>query len=140
MWFVEKGIDSWRSGGRWLGGWRKCGCLGAMLGVVVEAAAERLLRATLVVIWWWLVVEAIVVVVMVAWLALWLSGSDVGGGGGDVVGPKNHRKRKTRPQRITARLTRRIPSEHWWGNLSEHKLSGITDLGTFMVFCEFTQP
>ena len=33
-------------------------------------------------------VETIVVVVMVAWLALWLFGSDVGGGGGDVVGPK----------------------------------------------------
>ena len=83
MWFVEKGIDSWR---RWLGGWRKCGCLGAML---VEATAKRLSRATLVVvIWLWLVVEAIVVVVMVAWLALWLFGSDVGGGGGDVVGPK----------------------------------------------------
>ena len=57
--------------------------------VAVEAAAKRLLRATLVVvIWLWLVVEAIVVVVMVAWLALWLFGSDVGGGGGDVVGPK----------------------------------------------------
>ena len=37
----------------------------------------------MVVIWLWLVVEAIVVVVMVAWLALWLCGSDVcccGGG------------------------------------------------------------
>ena len=59
-----------------------------MLGVAVEAATKRLLRATLVVIWWWLVVEAIVVVVMVAWLALWPFGSNVGGGGGDVVGPK----------------------------------------------------
>ena len=69
MWFVEKGIDSWRSGGRWLGGWRKCDCLGAMLVVAVEAAAKRLSRATLVVvIWLWSVVEAIVVVVMVAWL------------------------------------------------------------------------
>ena len=52
----------------------------------------------------------------------------------------NDRKRKTLPQRITARLTRRIPSEQRWGNLSEHKLSGITDLRTFMVFCEFPQP
>ena len=52
----------------------------------------------------------------------------------------NDRKRKTLPQRITARLTRRIPSEHRWGNLSEHKLSGITDLRTFMVFCKFPQP
>ena len=59
-----------------------------MLVVAVEAAAKRLLRATLVVvIWLWLVVE-VVVVVMVAWLALWLFGSDVGGGGGDVVGLK----------------------------------------------------
>ena len=57
--------------------------------VAVEAAAKRLLRVMLVVvIWLWLVVEATVVVVMVAWLALWLFGSDVGGGGGDVVGPK----------------------------------------------------
>ena len=63
--------------------------MGAMLVVAVEAAAKRLSRATLVVvIWLWSVVEAIVVVVMVAWLALWLFGSDVGGGGGDVVGPK----------------------------------------------------
>ena len=47
--------------------------------VAVEAAAKRLSRATLVVvIWLWLVVEAIVVVVMVAWLVLWLFGSDVG--------------------------------------------------------------
>ena len=41
----------------------------------------------------------------------------------------NDSKRKTLPQRITARLTRRIPSEQRWRNLSEHKLSGITDLG-----------
>ena len=63
--------------------------MGAMLVVAGEAAAKRLSRAALVVvIWLWLAVEAIVVVVMVAWLALWLFGSDVGGGGGDVVGPK----------------------------------------------------
>ena len=49
--------------------------------VAVEAAARRLSRATLVVvIWLWSVVEAIVV--MVAWLALWLFASDVGGGSG----------------------------------------------------------
>ena len=52
----------------------------------------------------------------------------------------NDRKRKTLPQRITALLTRRIPSEQRWGNLSEHRLTGITDLRTFMVFCKFPQP
>ena len=64
-----------------------------------------------------------VVVVMVAWLV-----------------QNNDRKRKTLSQRITALLTRRIPSEQQWGNLSEHRLTGITDLGTFKVFCEFPQP
>ena len=52
----------------------------------------------------------------------------------------NDRKRKTLPQRITAQLTRRIPSEQRWGNVSEHRLTGITDLSTFMVFCKFPQP
>ena len=82
--------------------------------------------------------------------------SDVGGGDGGVVGvvvklvvvmvvemwsvQNNDRKRKTLSQRITALLTRRIPSEQWWGNLSEHKLTGITDLRTFVVVCEFPQP
>ena len=90
----------------------------------------------------WLAVEAIVVVVMVAWLALWLRRATL------VVVmvvemwlvQNNDRERKTLPQRITARLTRRIPSKQRWGNLSEHKLSGITDLRTFMMFCEFPQP
>ena len=26
------------------------------------------------------------------------------------------------------------------GDLSEHRLTGITELGTFMVICEFLQP
>ena len=59
----------------------------------------------------WLVVVAIVVVVMVAWLAPWLRGAML------VVEmvveiclvQNNDRKRKNLPQRITARLTRRIP-------------------------------
>ena len=68
-------------------------------------------------------------------------GGDRGCGDGCVVGvvvmemvvemwlvQNNDRKRKTLPQRITALLTRIIPSEQRWGNLSEHKLSGITDL------------
>ena len=76
-----------------------------------------------VVVWLWLVVEAIVVVVMVAWLV-----------------QNNDSKRKTLSQRITAPLTRRIPSKQRWGNLSEHRLIGITDLRTFMVVCEFPQP
>ena len=83
-------------------------------------------------------------------------GGDRGCGDGGVVGvvvmvvvamvvemwlvQNNDRKRKTLPQRITALLTRRIPSEQRWGNLSEHKLIGITDLRTFMVFCKFPQP
>ena len=81
----------------------------------------------------------------------------VGGGGdrgccdGGVVGvvvkvvvvwlvQNNDSKRKTLSQRITALLTRRIPSKQRWGNLSEHRLIGITDLRTFMVVCEFPQP
>ena len=111
--------------------------------VAGEAAAKRLPRATLVmVIWLWLAVEAIVVVVMVAWLRCGYLGAML------VVVmvvemwlvQNNDRKRKTLPQRITALLTRRIPSEQRWGNLSEHRLTGITDLRTFMVVCEFPQP
>ena len=52
----------------------------------------------------------------------------------------NDSQRKALSQRITALITRIIPSEQRWGNLSEHRLIGITDLGTFMVFCEFPQP
>ena len=48
-------------------------------------------------------------------------------------------KEKRLSQRITALLTRRIPSEQWWG-LTAHKLTGITDLRTFMVSCKFPQP
>ena len=69
--------------------------------------------------------------------------SDVGGGGGVVVGgwsQNNDSKRKTATSKITALITRIIPFKQWWGNLSEHRLIGITDLGTFMVFCEFPQP
>ena len=40
-----------------------------------------------------------------------------------------------------SRVTRIIPFTHRWGNLSEHRLIDITDLGeSFMVFCEFPQP
>ena len=35
--------------------------------------------------------------------------------------------------------TRRIPFNNG-GDLSEPRLTGITELGTFMVFCEFPQP
>ena len=69
--------------------------------------------------------------------------SDVGGGDWVVVGgwsQNNNSKRKMATSKITALLTRIIPSEQRWGNLSEHRLIGITDLGTFMVFCEFPQP
>ena len=52
----------------------------------------------------------------------------------------NDSKRKTANSKITARMTRIIPFKQRWGNLSEHRLSDITDLGTFMVFCEFPQP
>ena len=52
----------------------------------------------------------------------------------------NDSKRKTANSKITARLTRIIPSTQRWGNLSEHTLIDIIDLGTFMVFCEFPQP
>ena len=77
-----------------------------------------------------------------AWLALWLFGSEVGccNGVGIWLVQNNDRERKTLPQRVAARLTRRIPSKQRWGNLSEHKLSGITDLRSFMVFCKFPQP
>ena len=45
--------------------------------------------------------------------------------------------RKMADSKITARLTRIIPFKHRWGNLSEHRLIGITDLGTFMVSANF---
>ena len=86
-----------------------------------------------VVVWLWFVVEAIVVVVVVGVVVkvvvvmvveMWLV-------------QNNDRKRKTLSQRITALLTRRIPSKQRWGNLSEYKLCGITDLRSFMVFCKF---
>jgi len=47
-------------------------------------------------------------------------------------------KEKRLSQRITALLTQRIPSEQRWG-LTAHKLTGITDLRTFMVYCKFPQ-
>ena len=68
---------------------------------------------------------------------------DVGGGGLVVVGgwsQNNNSKRKTATSKITALLTRIIPSEQQWGNLSEHRLIGITDLRTLMVVCECPQP
>ena len=83
------------------------------------------------------------------WFGWWKGGwseavveSDVGGGGGcyEAVDPNNDSKRKMATSKITAWLTRIIPLKHWWGILSEHRLSDITDLGTFMVFCEFPQP
>jgi len=68
--------------------------------------------------------------------------SDVGGGWrcGWWLVQNNDSKRKMANSKITARLTRIIPFKQRWGNLSEHRLIGITDLGTFMVFCEFPQP
>ena len=67
-------------------------------------------------------------------------GSDVGGGCRCGWSQNNNSKRKTATSKITALLTQIIPSKQRWGNLSEHRLIGITDLGTFMVFCEFPQP
>ena len=61
------------------------------------------------------------------WLALWLI-------------QNNDSKRIMANSKITARVTRIIPFKHWWGNLSEHRLIGITDLRTYMVLCEFPQP
>ena len=80
--------------------------------VVVEVAVKQLLRAMLVVV-----------------------GVVVGG-----WSQNNNSKRKTATSKITALLTRIIPPKQRWENLSEHRLSNITDLGTFMVFCEFPQP
>ena len=68
---------------------------------------------------------------------------DVGGGGWVVVGGWSHNndsKRKTATSKITALLTRIIPPKQRWENLSEHRLSNITELGTFMVYCKFPQP
>ena len=48
-------------------------------------------------------------------------------------------KEKRLSQRITALLTRIIPSEQRWG-LTEQILTGITELGTLMVYCKFPQP
>ena len=73
------------------------------------------------------VVGVVVKVVVVKVVEMWLV-------------QNNDSKRKTLSQRITALLTRIIPSKQRWGNLSEHRLIGITDLRTFMVFCEFPQP
>ena len=45
----------------------------------------------------------------------------------------NDRKRKTYLKESQPDDSRRIPSKQRWGNLSEHRLTGITDLGTFMM-------
>ena len=77
--------------------------------------------------------KAVVVVKMRLWrrwLALWLRW----------LIQNNDSKRKMATSKITARMTRIIPFKHRWGNLSEHRLIDITDLGTFVVFCEFPQP
>ncbi len=52
----------------------------------------------------------------------------------------NDSKRIMANSKITALITRIIPFKHRWGNLSEHRLIGITDLRTYMVLCEFPQP
>ena len=52
--------------------------------------------------------------------------SDVGGGDWVVVGDwsqNNNSKRKTATSKITARLTRIIPSKQRWGNLSNTNLA-----------------
>ena len=62
------------------------------------------------------------------------------GEGGWWLVQNNDSKRKMANSKITALITRIIPFKQRWGNLSEHRLIGITDLWTFMVFCEFPQP
>ena len=82
------------------------------------------------------VVEVVVVGVVEKVVGGWR-----GGEGGWWLVQNNDRKRKTATLKITARVTRIIPFKHRWGNLSEHRLIDITDLGeSFMVFCEFPQP
>ena len=48
-------------------------------------------------------------------------------------------KRKTAISKRRSPVNTRIPSKQRWGNLTAHKLTGITDLRTFMVYCEFPQ-
>ena len=109
MWVEEKGIDSLRSGE---GGRRNCcgecgvvgggGDRGCGDGGMVGGGGDRGCGdggvVGVVVIW-----GAMLVVVRV--VEMWLV-------------QNNDRERKTLPQRITARLTRRISSKQRWGNLS----------------------
>ena len=95
-----------------VGGWR-----GGEGGEAMLAVVGKVVRMVWFVerrVWLW-------------WLSLWLV-------------QNNDSKRIMANSKITARLTRIIPFKQRWGNLSEHTLIGITDLGTFMVFCEFPQP
>ena len=79
--------------------------------------------------------------VVVVWL--WTFGSDVGGGDLVVEGwlvQNNDRKRKTAISKGRSPVNTIIPFKQRCGNLSAHKLTGITDLRTLMVYCKFPQP
>ena len=52
----------------------------------------------------------------------------------------NDRERKTAISKGRSLVNTRIPFKQRWGNLSAHKLTGITDLRTFLVLCKFPQP
>ena len=61
-------------------------------------------------------------------------------GGGDVGWSKiTIAKEKRLSQRVAARRTHEFSLNNG-GELTEHKLTGITDLRTFMVYCKFPQP
>ena len=76
----------------------------------------------------------VVLMVIVAWLALWRSWWRLLFAWFKITIDKEKRYLKeSQPDE-----TRRIPFNG--GDLSEHRLTGITELGTFMVICEFPQP
>ena len=51
----------------------------------------------------------------------------------------NDRQRKTAISKGRSPVNTRIPFYNG-GDLSEHRLTGITELGTFLVLCKFPQP
>ena len=74
---------------------------------------------------------------------LWLFGDDVGGGDlvvGGWLDQNNDRKKKNGYLKALQPVESHEFPLNNGGELSAHKLTGITDLRTFLVLCKFPQP
>ena len=84
--------------------------------------------------WWWCCWRCGSVLGVVAYLVAVVVCVEVCcNGGRDMSVQNNDSNRKTYLKESQPDESRRIPSKQRWGNLSEHRLTGITDLGTFMM-------